>query len=102
MAAKVDWSEIALGDLESAVGYVGADYPERGIQFGDSLVEFAEALGTFPLMGRVVPEFRRKNVRELILPPYRIVYHVDDAESYVVIVRVWHSARGLPELPGNP
>jgi len=101
MAAKVEWSEIALHDLESATGYVGADYPERGIRFGDSLVEFAEALGTFPLMGRVVPEFGLAGLRELILPPYRIVYDVNHAETHVIILRVWHSARGIPELPGN-
>lgn len=49
-------------------------------------------------MGRVVPEYGIGEIRELIIRSYRIVYRIDHARRTVAIVRVWHAARGTPEL----
>lgn len=45
---------------------------------------------------RVVPEFGFEHLREVIRPPFRIVYRLDD--DRVRVVRVWCSER-LLELP---
>ena len=42
-------------------------------------------------MGRVVPEYRREDLRELIVRSYRLVYLVRGAE--VIVIRVVHGAR---------
>ena len=47
-------------------------------------------------MGRIVPEFDRTFVRELIHPPFRIVYRLEPKR--VRIVRVWRSERLLSRL----
>lgn len=47
-------------------------------------------------MGRTVPEFDRPLLRELIHPPFRIVYRLEPKR--VRIVRVWRSERLLPRL----
>ena len=47
-------------------------------------------------MGQIVPEFEQPFLRELIRPPFRIVYWRDP--KHVRIVRVWRSER-LRELP---
>jgi toxin ParE1/3/4 len=47
-------------------------------------------------MGGVVPEFDQPFLRELIQPPFRIVYRRDPQR--VRIVRVWRSER-LLHLP---
>ena len=54
----------------------------------------------FPEEGRVVPEFSRSDLRELIRGSYRIVYHVE--ADYVSIVTVFHTARllGPEHIPG--
>ena len=52
----------------------------------------------FPRMGRVVQEIGDDLTREIILAPYRIVYELDDAPGTVAVIRVWHGARGEPEL----
>ena len=51
---------------------------------------------TNPEMGRIVPEFDRQFVRELIHPPFRIVYRREPKR--VRIVRVWRSERLLLDL----
>jgi len=49
---------------------------------------------------RVVPEFETPWLRELELPPFRIVYRRD--EAVVTVVRVWRSERLMdPDLAGN-
>ena len=46
-----------------------------------------------PDVGRVVPEFGLNSLRELIHPPFRIIYRRDS--DTVRIVRVWRSERRL-------
>lgn len=50
-----------------------------------------EALRDHPDMGRVVPEFDQQRLRELIHPPFRIVYR--RGAKQIRIVRVWRSER---------
>ena len=58
--------------------------------------EVGERLADFPESGRVVPEFGVAQLREVIHPPFRIVYRVD--KDRVRIVRVWRSER-LMRMP---
>jgi toxin ParE1/3/4 len=51
-----------------------------------------ERLADFPESGRIVPEFGIVHLREIIHPPFRIVYRLDHG---VRIVRVWRSERAL-------
>jgi toxin ParE1/3/4 len=51
---------------------------ERRISFAD-----------FPEIGREVPELGLAQLREVIHPPFRIVYRLDDER--VRVVRVWRS-----------
>lgn len=53
----------------------------------------SETLFKTPLIGRVVPEFNRQDLREVIFRGYRIVYLVQNDE--VLILRVVHGARDL-------
>ena len=55
-------------------------------------------MGLFPQSGRMVPEKKDHFVRETIVGSYRLIYRVDDANKIVAIARIWHSARGTPEL----
>jgi plasmid stabilization system protein ParE len=56
-------------------------------------------LAAFPKMGRVVPEAEDENIREIILRPYRVIYQVIEQQQIVAIARIWHGARGDPEIP---
>jgi toxin ParE1/3/4 len=59
----------------------------------------ADLLRQQPEIGRVVPERRIRHIREIIFRPYRIVYRVDHSRKLVEISRVWHGARGTPDIP---
>lgn len=57
------------------------------------IFEHIENLSEHPQMGRIVPEYGLTSIRELIHPPYRIVYLLKTDE--VQIIRVWRSERLL-------
>ena len=67
--------------------------PEVGERLIGEIVASIEALADHPDMGRIVPEFEQAYLRELIRPPFRIVYRRDP--KHVRVVRVWRSERLL-------
>ena len=74
----VRFSQSALTDLEAIrVWYADQGAPDVGERFVVEIFERIEALRDHPEMGRVVPEFDQPFLRELIHPPFRIVYRRD-------------------------
>ncbi len=65
--------------------------PEAGVRLVEEVLQKIQALARHPDMGRVVPEFDQSFLRELIHPPFRIVYRRDPQR--VRIARVWRSER---------
>lgn len=90
-------ADSALEDIESIRDwYGGQGVPDVGERIVRQLIARIDTLGDHPDMGRVVPEFQQASLRELIHPPFRIVYRRD--AELVRIVRVWRSERWL-KLP---
>lgn len=95
---SVEFSESALLDLEELLAwYAEQDVPEVGTRFVAEIFSQVEQLAAFPESGRIVPELGLAAVRELLHPPFRIVYRVGAERIWVV--RVWRSER-LLKMPG--
>lgn len=93
----IRFAESALADLESIrVWYAEQGVPDVGERLLAEILASIETLADHPDMGRIVPEFEQPSLRELIRPPFRIVYRRDP--EHVRIVRVWRSERPL-EVP---
>ena len=98
MAYKLIWSPAARDDLHDIVVFLARDNPNRAMSFGYELISETDRLQEFPELGRIVPEYRNDNIREIIFRPYRIVYRVNHENKLCEIARVWHSARGTLRL----
>jgi toxin ParE1/3/4 len=98
MAEKVIWTTTAREDLHAIALEIAKDRPTVAEAYCIELIERAEAVGDFPHAGRKLPELDDENVRELIHAPYRIIYELFANQPRPVIMRVWHSARGTPEI----
>ena len=101
MAYKIIWSLQARDDLREIVLFITAHNPTAAESFGMRLITKTDLLGRFPQLGRVVPEENNENIREVILRPYRIIYWVITAQQIIGIARIWHAARGEPEIPSR-
>jgi plasmid stabilization system protein ParE len=90
-------AESAVQDLESIREYYQEqEVPEVGERFIKEIISSVEELVMHPDRGRMVPEFNTPQLRELIHPPFRIVYRRYKEKTSVV--RVWRSER-LMRLP---
>ena len=98
MAYKLIWSPAARDDLHDIVVFIARDNPNRAMSFGYELISETDRLQEFPELGRIVPEHRNNHIREIIFWPYRIVYRVHHENKICEIARMWHSARGIPQL----
>jgi plasmid stabilization system protein ParE len=95
--ARISLAASAVSDLEAIRSwYADRQAPEVGERLLREIFAHVERLADFPESGRVVPEFGLVQLREIIHPPFRIVYRFD--QDRVRVVRVWRSER-LLELP---
>ena len=101
MAFQIIWSDQARDDLQAIVLFIAQDNPSVAESFGYQLMSKVDVLAQFPQIGRVVPEENNETIREIVFRPYRILYKVLAEKQIVGIARVWHGARGEPEIPGQ-
>jgi toxin ParE1/3/4 len=99
MALKVFLSPEALSDLEGIVAYIAVHTPPAAGRMGLLLLDAAHSLGSLPRRGRTVPEFRRRELREIIVRSYRVIYRVSPSDQSIEVIRFWHAARGFPQIP---
>jgi plasmid stabilization system protein ParE len=94
--AEIRWTLIAADDVRLLEEWIARDSHLNAVEFTDRLVGSVEKLADAPRLGRVVPEFDREPLRELIFRGYRIVYLVEGTS--VNVLRVVHGARDLRGL----
>lgn len=94
--AQIRWSLTAGNDLQDIEDYIARDSILHATTFVDRIVESAETVLNTPHIGRIVPEFTRSDLREVIFRNYRIVYLLQD--DGIFILRVVHGSRDLLAL----
>lgn len=88
---KVVWTTEALRKLDEIESFIAQDTTKRASAFIDLLLEKADLIGSFPDMGRVVPELSRSEIRERFIGNYLIVYRLFTAHIEVrTIFEVLH------------
>ncbi|MDP2277680.1 MAG: type II toxin-antitoxin system RelE/ParE family toxin, partial [Nitrospirota bacterium] len=87
------WTPQSLDDVESITNFIARDSPCYAGIFTVKVFEAVERLELFSESGRIVPELNRKEIREVIMGNYRIIYRIK--EEIVEILTVYHSARLL-------
>lgn len=90
---KIRWTSQALDDVEAIANFIARDSEHYASMFVLKVFDVVERLRLFPESGRVVPELKRRDIREIIMGSYRIIYRV--REDTVEILTVYHSARLL-------
>jgi plasmid stabilization system protein ParE len=63
MAYQVVWSPTALEDIEAIASYISRDSVSYAGTVVTRIINSTRNLETFPLVGRIVPEFGSKTIR---------------------------------------
>ena len=95
---EIKWTDFAIENLNDIGDYIEKDSFRYAEIVVNSLFDSTDILEQHPFVGRMVPEFNNKNIRELIRGNYRVVYKVLN-ENRIDIITVHHSARLLSNLP---
>ena len=86
---EVVWANIAEEDLAAIIKYIHSDNPVAAKDSLEKIKTKVSNLDSLPKRGRIVPELRRQGIlqyRELVVPPWRIIYRISDSFVYVLSV----------------
>ena len=95
--SRVRWAPQAVEDLQAIRDFIGRDSSRYATAVVEQIVAAVDVLDRFPLAGRMVPEYSRDDLRELVRPPYRIVYRI--LQDGIHIVTVFRGSQLIPALP---
>jgi addiction module RelE/StbE family toxin len=86
---QVFWTQTAQQDLKKIVEYIAADSEIQAKKVYLIIKQKADNLQHLPLRGRIIPELGYYGVltyRELISPPWRIIYKAEENKVWVLAV----------------
>jgi toxin ParE1/3/4 len=89
----VKWTAPAKRDLRNIHEYIAEDSKYYAKQVTDDIIAKTEKLNDFPEMGRMVPELQEKNIREVIIYSYRLLYEIKPKK--IEILAIIHCKRNF-------
>lgn len=89
----VRWTPQAEDDLQAIYDFIARDSEHYAKLVVEKILAAVDTIERFPLIGRHIPERPREDLRELIRPPYRIIYRVGE-ETY--ILTIFRASRQFP------
>jgi toxin ParE1/3/4 len=91
---KIIWSPLAIDRASEIAEYIDQDKPSAAEKWINTVFFKVEQLKFSPEIGRVVPEIRNDQFRELIFGNYRIVYQIEKKQISILTIR--HGKQILP------
>ena len=99
---RLRWTHRAKDDLLSIGRFIARDRPAVARAFVAKLQVRARRAAKFPRSGRIVPELRRDDVREVFEGNYRIVYRISTVSVDVLTVFEGHQSFPEDASPDKP
>ena len=94
---KVVWTTLAARRVRTIRDTIAEDRPLVAARWLDELEHAVNSLDSFARRGRIVPEYGDPDIREIQLPPYRIIYSIDDDVVTILTVRHGRQRLDAPE-----
>ena len=91
---KIIWSPLAIDRASEIAEYIARDKPSAAEKWVNTIFSKVEQLRSSPEIGRIVPEIRNEQFRELIYGNYRIIYRVEKKQISILTIR--HGRQILP------
>lgn len=86
-----------LGRVEEFSDYIALDHIPTAIKWAREVLDRCDQLQSHPKSGRIVPEFGRPEIRELIHGNYRLIYEIKTKQ--IDMLTIWHTSEALPDKP---
>lgn len=97
---EIIFTDQFLDRVEECTDYIALDHVPTAIKWARGVFEKCQALSNQPESGRIVPEFRRPEIREIIHGNYRLVYELKP--NQIDMLTIWHTRSRVSGLPDDP
>lgn len=94
---EVIFTDRFLDRVEEFSDYIALDNIPKAVAWTEDIFNNCQKLQANSNIGRMVPEFRRPEIRELIHGDYRLIHEVK--ASQIDMLTVWHTSQRLPDKP---
>lgn len=84
--AGLIWTEPALLDLDEIAEYIALDDPHAASRYVQRVFDRVERLEAHPESGKRPPELPRLPYREVVIPPCRVFYRIEEETVYILYV----------------
>ena len=91
---NIIWSPLAVDRASEIAGYIAQDKPSAAEKWIETVFSKVEQLKSSPEIGRIVPEIRNNQFREIIYGNYRIIYRIEAEQISILTIR--HGKQLLP------
>ena len=91
---NIVWSPLAVNRASEIACYIAQDKPSAAEKWIKTVFSKVEQLKFSPEIGRIVPEIRNNQLRELIYGNYRIIYRIEAEQISILTIR--HGKQILP------
>ena len=100
MVFAIEWTELAIADLEESISFIASEDPSAAEAVGKEIIRCVELLEGFPFLGPTYPRRAKTNIREIVArKTYRVFYRVLEDQALIEVIRIWHTSRDEPEMP---
>jgi len=85
----VNVNKTAKNDLREIINYISKNNPMNALKILKKIEDRINTLAHFPEKGGYVPELLKNNIkdyRQLIEPPWRIIYRIDNKTVNVLLI----------------
>ena len=86
---KVIWTNVAENDFKKIIDFISIDSPQNALKILKSIKQKVANLYTLPERDHIVSELQGQGIlqyRELIIPPWRLIYRIDERKVYILSV----------------
>ncbi len=97
--ASVLWTVGAREDLHQLVAFVSGDSETYAAIVAGRILAAVNRLESYPLIGRIVPEYQDPTIREVLVGNYRIVYRV--RQEVIGVIAVVHGGQEMLRAVGE-
>lgn len=76
-----------MDQARDVASYIALDKPSVAEKWIEDIFSSVDRLLDFPESGRIVPEIRRKEIREVVVGNYRVIYKLYESEVWILLVK---------------
>ena len=89
----VIWTIPARDDLKAIFKYIALDSRFYANKVVREIIERVSTILDMPECGRIVPEINEKEIREIFIYSYRLIYQL--TKDSIIVLAVIHSSRNI-------